>query len=44
MVDKKIRDLALESKKDESIAKWINKSLEKTYVRVNEAFSSEDFN
>ena len=40
---KKIRDLALESKKDESIAKWINKSLEKTYVRVNEAFSSEDF-
>ena len=40
---KKIRDLALESKKDESIEKWINKSLEKTYVRVNETFYSEDF-
>jgi len=40
---KKIRDLALESKKDESIEKWINKSLEKTYVRIHESFQSEDF-
>ena len=40
---KKIRDLALESKKDESIEKWIAKSLEKTYVRVSELYTSEDF-
>lgn len=40
---KKIRDLALESKKDESIEKWIAKSLEKTYVRVSELYKSEDF-
>ena len=40
---KKIRDLALESKKDKSIEKWISKSLEKTYVRVNELYKSQDF-
>jgi len=40
---KKIRDLALESKKDESIEKWIEKSLEKTYVRVSESYKNEDF-
>ena len=40
---KKIRDLALESKKDESIEKWIAKSLEKTYVRVSDLYKSEDF-
>jgi len=37
---KKIRDLALEHKKDETISAWINSSLEKTYVRLNEDFSS----
>ena len=40
---KRIRDLALESKKDKSIEEWISKSLERTYVRVNEAYQSEDF-
>ena len=40
---KKIRDLALEHKKDESIEKWISKSLEKTYVRIDESYQSEDF-
>ena len=40
---KKIRDLALESKKDESIEKWINKSLDITYVRIHESFESEEF-
>ena len=40
---KKIRDLALEHKKDESIEKWISKSLEKTYIRIDESYQSEDF-
>ena len=40
---KRIRDLALESKKDKSIEKWISKSLERTYVRVDESYQSEDF-
>jgi peptidyl-prolyl cis-trans isomerase SurA len=40
---KKIRDLALESKKDEVIEKWINKSLDITYVRVHESYQSEEF-
>ena len=40
---KKIRDLALDSKKDESIEQWISKSLEKTYVRINITYQSEDF-
>lgn len=39
----KIRDLALEHKKDESIEKWISKSLEKTYVRIDESYQSQDF-
>ena len=40
---KQIRDLALEHKKDETISEWINTSLEKTYVRLNEDFSSLGF-
>jgi len=40
---KRIRDLALESKKDKSIEKWISKSLERTYVHVDESYQSEDF-
>ena len=40
---KKIRDLALEDKKDKSIEEWINKSLEKTYIRVSDSFKSDDF-
>jgi peptidyl-prolyl cis-trans isomerase SurA len=40
---KRIRDLALESKKDKSIEKWISKSLKRTYVRVDESYQSEDF-
>lgn len=40
---KQIRDLALEHKKDEAISEWINRSLEKTYIRLNEDFSSLGF-
>jgi len=40
---KQIRDLALEHKKDETISEWINTSLEKTYVRLNDDFSSLGF-
>jgi len=40
---KQIRDLALEHKKDETISEWINTSLEKTYVRLNDNFSSLGF-
>lgn len=40
---KKIRDLALENKKDQTIADWINESLEKTYVRITEAYEENDF-
>jgi len=40
---KKIRDLALESKKDESIAEWINTSLLKTFVRISDQNQSIAF-
>ena len=40
---KMIRDMALEQKKDEAISEWINTSLLKTYVRINEAFKVFDF-
>lgn len=40
---KKIRDLALESKKDVSIAEWINTSLLKTYVRISDQHESLAF-
>ena len=40
---KRIRDLALESKKDKSIEKWISKSLDRTYIRVSEVYQSDDF-
>lgn len=40
---KMIRDMALEQKKDEAISKWINTSLLKTYVRINEAYKVLDF-
>ena len=38
-----IRDMALEQKKDEVISEWINSSLLKTYVRINEAYKVLDF-
>jgi peptidyl-prolyl cis-trans isomerase SurA len=37
---KKIRDLALEFKKDQSITEWINTSLLKTYVRISDQYES----
>ena len=40
---KKIRDLALEFKKDQSITEWINTSLVKTYVRVSDQYESMVF-
>ncbi len=40
---KMIRDMALEQKKDEAISEWINTSLLKTYVRINEEYKVLDF-
>lgn len=40
---KMIRDMALDQKKDEAISDWINTSLSKTYVRINEAYKVLDF-
>lgn len=40
---KMIRDMALNQKKDEAISDWINISLLKTYVRINEAYKVLDF-
>ena len=40
---KMIRDMALDQKKDEAISEWINTSLLKTYVRINEAYKVLDF-
>lgn len=40
---KLIRDMALEQKKDEAISEWINTSLKKTYVRINEEYKLLDF-
>lgn len=40
---KRIRDLALESKKDKSIEEWISKSLEQTYVSVHKSYQSDLF-
>ena len=40
---KMIRDMALEQKKDEAISEWINTSLLKTYVRINEEYTVLDF-
>ena len=40
---KMIRDMALEKKKDEAISEWINTTLLKTYVRINEAYKVLDF-
>mgnify|MGYP002831509511 FL=1 len=40
---KMIRDMALAQKKDEAISEWINTSLLKTYVRINEAYKVFDF-
>ena len=40
---KMIRDMALEQKKDETISEWINTSLLKTYVRINDAYKFLDF-
>ena len=40
---KMIRDMALEQKKDEAISEWINNSLLKTYVRINDAYKEFDF-
>tara|TARA_B110000003_G_scaffold206454_1_gene205323 strand:- start:80 stop:1447 length:1368 start_codon:yes stop_codon:yes gene_type:complete len=40
---KRIRDLALESKKDKSIEEWISKSLEQTYVSVHKSYQSDMF-
>lgn len=40
---KMIRDMALEQKKDEAISEWINTSLLKTYVRINDAYKVLDF-
>ncbi len=40
---KRIRDLALDSKKDKSIEEWISKSLEQTYVRVHKSYKSDLF-
>lgn len=40
---KMIRDMALDQKKDEAISEWINTTLLKTYVRINEAYKVLDF-
>ena len=40
---KMIRDMALEQKKDEAISEWINSSLLKTYVRINDEYKVLDF-
>jgi len=40
---KMIRDMALETKKDETISEWINSSLLKTYVRINEKYKELNF-
>ena len=40
---KMIRDMALEQKKDEVISEWINTSLLKTYVRINDGYQAIDF-
>ncbi|MDA8934572.1 peptidylprolyl isomerase [Flavobacteriales bacterium] len=40
---KRIRDLAIESKKDKSIEEWISKSLEQTYVSVHKSYQSDLF-
>lgn len=40
---KMIRDMALDQKKDEAISDWINTSLSKTYVRINEEYKVLDF-
>ena len=40
---KMIRDMALEHNKDEAISEWINTSLLKTYVRINEEYKVLDF-
>lgn len=40
---KMIRDMALEKKKDEIISEWINSSLFKTYVRINDEYQAIDF-
>ena len=40
---KMIRDMALDQKKDEAISEWINTSLLKTYVRINEVYKVLDF-
>ena len=40
---KMIRDMALEQNKDETISEWINTSLLKTYVRINDAYKEFDF-
>ncbi len=40
---KMIRDLALDHKKDEVISAWINSSLLKTYVRIDDEYKSNSF-
>ena len=40
---KMIRDMALETKKDETISEWINSSLLKTYVRINAKYKELNF-
>lgn len=40
---KMIRDMALEQKKDEIISEWINTSLLKTYVRINDEYQAVNF-
>lgn len=40
---KKICDYALENKKEESISKWINTSLKKTYVRISDEYKDQSF-
>ena len=35
--------MALETKKDETISEWINSSLLKTYVRINEKYKELNF-
>jgi len=40
---KMIRDMALEYKKDQVISEWINSSLLKTYIRINEGYNMFDF-
>lgn len=40
---KKIYDLALEDKKNKSVESWTIKALEKTYVRVADAYKNQSF-